>query len=210
MSFPSSPRPSISPWGNILQADQIAPGIWSVICQNHGGILLSDLRQAAMPDPLKLDEAVYEEDCDWSLPVIAFEAELAGAKTFTAGFLQLAHDTAKCWHPERYTKHTGSTVAENTSHVLKTRRAYLDAIGEYCTTSAWGDWAEWVPKGKTGVLARKVLSVNHLGRPTYAEDEICALIDKDIYSARGDVTILRDTPHEVIPMPEAIRPKRIG
>lgn len=210
MSFPSSPRPTISPWGKIQQADQIAPGIWSVICSDHGGILLSDLRQAAMPEALKLDEPVYEEDCDWALVVLGFEKELAGAETCSAGFLQLAHDTAKCWHPERYSKHTGSSVAENTSHILKTRQAYIDAIGEYCTTSAWGDWAEWVPEGKTGVIARKILAVNHLGRPTYAEDELCALIDKDVYAARGEVTVLRDTPHEIIPMPESLRPKRIA
>ena len=84
------------------------------------------------------------------------------------------------------------------------------AIGEFCVTSAWGDWAEWVPEGKVGVITRQVERVDHLGRPSYAEAEVCALIAKELYAARGEVTALRDTAHEIIPMPEDLRPKRVG
>ena len=209
-SFPLSPRPDQSPWGAVQQANQIAPGIWSVTTASHGGLLLSEARSAAMPDALRLPGDAYEEDCDWSLVYLAFESELALQKTSTAGFLQLAKDTARCWHPDRYAAHTGECVEPNRSSVLRTREAYRAAIGEFCTTTAWGDWADWVPEGKVGVIARKVISVNHLGRPTYADEEICALVDKDAYRERGEVTVLSAIPHTIIDPPESIRPKRIA
>ena len=208
--FASTPRPETSPWGPIQQADQIAPGIWSVMTVSHGGLLLSEARQAAMPDALRLDAPAYEEDANWSLVYLAFESELAAQRGCTADFLQLARDTARCWHSDRYAAHTGETVPPNESHVLRTRAAYEAAIGEFCTTSAWGDWAEWVPKGKVGVIARRLASVNHLGRPTYGDEEVCALIEKDAYSKRGEVTVLASVPHEIIDPPAELRPKRLA
>ncbi|HCB78790.1 MAG TPA: hypothetical protein DEP68_08440, partial [Erythrobacter sp.] len=109
-----------------------------------------------------------------------------------------------------FTAHTSEPVAPNESHILRTRAAYQAAIGEFCTTSAWGDWADWVPQGKTGVIARRLTSVNHLGRPTYADDEVCALIDKDAYAQRGEVTMLASIPHEIIDPPAELRSKRVA
>jgi hypothetical protein len=177
---------------------------------SHGGIILSDQRQAAMQQALLIEGGSYEEDCDWALPILAFTSELERQGSCSAGFLQLARDTAKCWHPDRFSAFTGEAVEENSSAILRTRKAYMAAIGEFCVTSAWGDWAEWVPEGKVGVIARQVECVDHLGRPIYGEAEVCALIAKDLYAARGEVTALRDTAHEVIPIPEALRPKRVG
>lgn len=86
----------------------------------------------------------------------------------------------------------------------------MAVIGKLSATTAWGDWADWVPDGKVGVIARQVERVDHLGRPIYGEAEVCALIAKGLYAARGEVTALRDTTHEIIPMPEDLRPKRVG
>jgi hypothetical protein len=61
--FAPSPRPSTSIWGAVQQADQLWPGIWSVMTASHGGIILSDQRQAAMPPALLIDGGSYEEDC---------------------------------------------------------------------------------------------------------------------------------------------------
>lgn len=163
-----------------------------------------------MPKALKLDNGTYEEDADWCLVYLAFESELAEQKGCTPDYLQLARDTARCWHPDRFTAHTGEEVPTNDSPILRTRAAYQAVVGEYCTTSAWGDWAEWVPQGKVGVIARKVLSVDHLGRPSYAEDEIFALVDKESYNAPAEAKALCNLPHEIIAAPESVRPKRVA
>ena len=52
MPFATSPQPRESLWGVIETAEQVLPGIWRVETSTHGGLVLSDDRQAAMPDAL--------------------------------------------------------------------------------------------------------------------------------------------------------------
>ena len=80
--FQSSFRPVNSPWGPAQSAEQIAPGIWRVDTERHGGYHLSPERVAAMPDALRCyvpyaarnDCALgwYEEDIDWCIVCLAF------------------------------------------------------------------------------------------------------------------------------------------
>ena len=209
--YPPIPRPEETPWGDPQLANQVLPGIWTVSTATHGGLVLSDQRQADMPDALQLTDRYYEEDCDWALVYVAYADEFLRASLRCGpDFIQLARDTTTCWHPDRMAKHTGQSNPENQSHVLKTRAAYQAAIGEFCATSAWGDWAEWVPEGKVGVLAKKLVSVDHLGRPTYENDEVFAHVDKKAYNDRGEVTPLSTIDHETIAPPESVRPKRVA
>src|SRR3546814_16908001 len=76
MSFESSAQPVASIWCGIATADQILPGVWHVSTASHGGLILSAQRQEAMPGALRLEGIHYEEDVDWSLVYLAFEAEL--------------------------------------------------------------------------------------------------------------------------------------
>ncbi|GGD82326.1 DUF7007 domain-containing protein [Croceicoccus mobilis] len=205
-----SPRPDDTIWGSIQQAEQIIPGVWSVSTSSHGGFILSDQRQAAMPEALSLPGPSYEEDCDWALPVLAFEQEFRSAPGTLKGWIELAHDTARCWHPDRYGQFTGVPVEENQSHILRDRNAYKAAIGKLEVTSAWGSWASWVPEGKTGVVAHQIDSVNHLARPTHTGQAVYALVDAEAYKTRSSVCILDDLPHEIIETPEDMRPKQIA
>lgn len=202
--FAQTPRPTATPWGAIQQAEQLIPGIWSVSTASHGGMILSDERQAAMPNALQLPGPAYEGDCDWSLPILAFENEFEASSTCQPSWLRLARDTAKCWHPDRFTAFTGEEVPENQSHVLRQRNAYRAAIGTFCVTSAWGSWAEWVPKGKVGVVARRVLDVNHLGYPSYEPGEQYALVPKELYDSGKGVNALDDLQAEIIDKPASL------
>lgn len=200
-NFAHSPRPSCSPWGAIQQADQLIPGAWLVSTATHGGILLSDERQAAMPDALRMTEPAYEEACDWSLPILAFQDEFAASPSCRPSWITLARDIARCWHPDRFTAHTGEAVAENPSHILRSRSAYQLVIGKFCVASAWGSWAEWVPDGKVGVIARKVTAVDHLGHASYDDEERYALVPKDRYDSSKGVNCLDDLDAEIIDKP---------
>lgn len=206
--FASSPKPTNSIWGPIQMAEEFLPGLWVVTTASYGGIMLSPSRQAAMPDALRLETADYEEVCDWALPVLAFREEFEAVRSDKASWLQLAEDTARCWHPGRYTAFTGQSVPTNDSPILRRREAYQDAIGKYCVNAAWGDWADWVPKGKTGVVANEVLSVDHLGRASHGQERRYALVDKQIYGERGEVFCLDDYKHELIEMPDEFRPTK--
>lgn len=181
--FPNTPRPVESYWGAVQTAEETLPGIWIITTAAHGGFILSEERQAAMPDALRLEHRSYEEDCNWALPVLAFETEFAGSTIAAPSLLQLARDTVRCWHPDRYTAFTGEAVAENQSYVLKERAKYQRVIGQVIACAAWGDWAHWVPDGMVGFVAREVTGVDHLGHPSYGAAEQWMLADKTRWDA---------------------------
>ena len=191
MSFATTSQPSQTPWGAPETATQILPGIWEVRTASHGGMMLSDDRQAAMPDALSFDGASYEEDVNWALVVMAFAHEFqSSALRFSPHHVDLARQMVRTWHPARFTTHTGEVVPKNESPTLRRRAAALAAIGELVTTSAYGDWAEWVPTGRVGVLARRVRDVDPLGFCRYTEERVWALVDKAAYAGRTEVTLL--------------------
>lgn len=126
---PPAPRPEHSPWGTIQAAEQILPGIWHVTTASHGGFILSDGRQAAMPFSLVLDQPAYEEDADYALAVLGFCDEFTAKGGAEALLVRNAHDTVRNWHPGRYAAFTGEPVAPRTSNVLALRDAYGMGVG---------------------------------------------------------------------------------
>lgn len=183
-AFTSTPAPDLTPWGPAETATERLPGVFQVTTPSHGGFILSEERQAAMPEALRLAGTAYEEDVDWSLVVIAFASELKAAGDHLTGFeIDLAHQTARNWRPDRYAAFTGKPVEPRDSYILRSIRTHEALIGEIVVVSAFGDWANWVPKGKTGVIGRKLASVDHLGHPTYEGPEHRALVDTARYKA---------------------------
>ena len=73
--FQPSPRPDTTPWGTPDRADQVLHGIWRVSTPSHGGYVLSDERQAAMPEAISRADPFYEEDVDYALVLYGFASE---------------------------------------------------------------------------------------------------------------------------------------
>ena len=187
-TFTSTPAPVMTIWDAPVTANQRLPGIWHVTTASHGGFILSEERQAAMPEALRLDGTSYEEDVNWSLVVLAFQDELGAASDSTFAIkADLAHQIARSWLPDRYTAFTGTPVEPRESFVLQRRAAYEANIGKIVVVSAFGDWADWVPAGKVGVIGRRLRSVNHLGNATYEGADSRALVDADRYSSSAIV-----------------------
>ena len=76
--YAKSPQPTHSPWGEVQIARQLTPGIWIINTAGHGGIMLSEQREAAMnptrrrlfysgnnTSPFHHTPGCYEEDCEW-------------------------------------------------------------------------------------------------------------------------------------------------
>ena len=181
-------QPRTSLWGAPQSATQLLPGVWEIQTSSHGGMLLSDQRQSAMPEALRLDSPSYEEDVDWALVVLAFEAEF---RSLPAKGMDLLVDNArasvKAWRPDRYTAYTGEAVEAKDSHVLRRRQAVSAQIGNYVVVSASGDWADWVPEGKVGVVARRVVRADAMGHAIYEGDPIHGLVDKANYDSSRPV-----------------------
>ena len=199
MTFAHSQQPPHSPWGTPEAATQLLPGIWEVQTPSHGGMMLSDERQAAMPDALRNDRPNYEEDVDWALVVLAFADEFrSSALRFSPHHVDLARQMVRTWHPERYTAHTGEVIPVNENPTLRRRAAALAAVGELVTTTAWGSWADWVPDGMVGVLAKRIREVGPLSYPVYTDERVWAWVDKAAYAARTEVTLLASLSPEIV------------
>lgn len=199
-AFASSPAPEMTRWGKPVTTTQRLPGIWRVVTPSHGGFVLSQTRQAAMPEALRLDEPEYEHDVDWSLVIVAFQTEFAAAGDPLFDIeLSLATSTVKSWRPERWEVYAGEAVEPRQSHVKREREAFEARIGKVVVTTAYGDWADWVPSGKVGVFGYTLASVDHLARPTYADPIFKALVDKARYDERASVISFDELDAEILP-----------
>ena len=108
--FQPSPRPETTPWDAPDRADQVLPGIWRVSTPSHGGYVLSDERQAAMPEALRRDDPYYEEDVDYALVLYAFGSEFRRLPIPGIALqVENARRSVRCWHPDRWTALTGES-----------------------------------------------------------------------------------------------------
>lgn len=190
--FSATPKPTRSPWGMIDHADEIIPGVWSVGTPSHGGLLLSPERQAAMPDGVRRAGAAYEEDAEWSLVALAFLNEFAAIACGERTMADIALEHARNWYPVEYAILTGETPTAANSSGIRRRQAYEAVIGRFVVTSAFGDWADWVPKGKIGIIAREAVRVSPEGFLDYGDVQRRGLVDAVRYDSRGIVSVWDD------------------
>ena len=80
--FHDTPAPLTTPWGHRdMSCDAIAPGIWSVSTDCHGGIVISEERRNALPTwargfkPFSGLDTAFEEDLDWAVPCAVWPQE---------------------------------------------------------------------------------------------------------------------------------------
>ena len=182
--FSSTPAPVHTLWDAPQTAEQRLPGVWLVTTPSHGGFVLSDERQAAMPEALRVDGNSYEEDVNWALVILGFETEFKAVSGSLFDIERdLAHQTARHWLPHRYSAFTGQVLEASESHVLKKIALYEAAIGEIGVRAAWGDWADWVPAGKVGVTGQRIAGCDHLGFATYDGPGFNGLCDAALYDS---------------------------
>lgn len=185
-----------TPWGKSQTIDLVAEGILIVTTASHGGILLSPNRAAAMPGYMKRPLfaelfAPYEEDCDWCMPVLIFEAEFRAyyaARSIEADdALRDAHTTFRHWHPDAYEVFHGVTLQPGESHKRDEQRFYAANKDSLLTIAAYGDWKDGVPKGMVAVSVRPGGRANTNNSPTRY-----FLVPKDEYKPIDDFPFIVD------------------
>ena len=89
--FHDTPAPLTSPWGHRdMSCEALAPGIWSVSTDSHGGILISEERREALPGwaasfrPFSGLDTAFEEDLDWAVPCAVWPQEFKLKDCFAA------------------------------------------------------------------------------------------------------------------------------
>ena len=71
-----------TPWGPAQTVVEIAPGITAVTTAGHGGIHLdaehaAKVKSAIVESSFLRQAQWFEEDCDWCIPYVLFEHEIA-------------------------------------------------------------------------------------------------------------------------------------
>lgn len=153
-----------TPWGKAQTIDRVTDGILIVSTASHGGILLTPERLATMPNdmrrPLYLERyAPFEEDCDWCMPVLVFEAEFRAFYTkegikMADEIFSAAKQTLKHWHPDIYEAFYSVTLGPGESRQRDEQIFYAKNKNSWLTVAASGDWKDHVPKGMIEVRAR--------------------------------------------------------
>lgn len=171
------PCPQSSPWGAIQEKRELAPGIWTVSTASHGGIKLSRERNAAVPKYMRAEAGWYEEDCQWSIAAmihpIAFQRIVKIEGKPDKSEYDYALESFRGWYPDQYEQFFGVKLKRGESRNRDEALFQVENAVNFVVSSAWGDWAHWVPKGKVGVVAK----CQHV--------EKWFLVDHDRYQKRG-------------------------
>ena len=177
-----------TPWGFAQHTENVADGITIVHTAGHGGIILDPARTAAMPAYMAsashAGRSAYEEDCDWCMPVLIFEAEFRAYYQNTGqpdadAVFNSAKTCLRNWHPDVYERFYSVTLDPRESYTRAKKHFDEENKDNWVTTAAWGDWHPNVPAGMVAVCAR-------LGRDerTRCGKERFFLIPASEYSAR--------------------------
>lgn len=107
--------PKNTPWGPAQYTEELAHGIISISTASHGGIWLSEDRrmQIGQYDDNWLHTAEWwEEDCDWCVPYVWFQADIrkhGKAYKFEEN-LETARNFLKRFHPHFAARMAGMEV----------------------------------------------------------------------------------------------------
>lgn len=83
-------------WGAIQRTDYVGGGLKFVSCSGHGGFLISDARNAGIPEQLRREDGMYEEDCDFMIIGLVYPENVS--------------DLLNRWNPEVEDKYTPEKV----------------------------------------------------------------------------------------------------
>jgi len=154
-----------TPWGKPDTIENVADGLLIVSTPSHGGILVSPERLASMPDymhkPLYGEcFACYEEDCEWPMPILVFEAQFrafyARESTEKAeDIFYTAKTILKNWHPDIYERYYRLALCPGDSFKRDEDIFYATHRDSWLVVAAWGSWKDEVPENMVGVRARR-------------------------------------------------------
>jgi hypothetical protein len=197
-----------SPWGGIQHLKEYGPEACSVSTAGHGGFWIAPEAMARIPAPFRSTPysgaGWFEEDCDWAIP-FAF-LDLHQFSSNPEADRASALRTLQHSHPDAFETLTGRKLAPGESTVRDEAAFYAEHAQSWIATSAWGDWAAWVPDGSVGVLALIGGRRAEAGLVAPGPRERWFLVPKAEYSARTGFGFIIDEARHV----EVERPANPG
>lgn len=155
-----------TPWGESDETIILARGVVWVSTASHGGflftsdaahkLLTTEARNAGDYCPA-VQRYAYEEDC--KAAIVFYEHPEYGVKVGiksadnAEAFKQSALETISAWDADYLIARGLTPEPKAYAHYLQNKEE--DGLRKVHSpdliVAAWGDWAEWVPKGRTGV-----------------------------------------------------------
>jgi len=146
-----SPKPTSSPWGNPQTTITYGPGIWEVTTAGHGGIQLSEQRNASVPWYMRSRNGWYEEDQEACIPMIVFPDEFRFKEKPERK--EWAENCFRNNFPDFYEKFFKTVLRPGESRKRDEDEFSKTVEDRLQVMTAWGSWANWVPNGMVGVYA---------------------------------------------------------
>lgn len=138
-----------TPWGPAQVRYKYTDEVSFYSCAGHGGYKVNITANRYIPAPLRNADGWYEEDCESTIVhhflLHDFDTESYGREYFA--------NTIRNYWPDEWTAAMGEEVTLEQSRTLRDRKFKKDNANNYVAISAYGDWADWVPEGMTGVIA---------------------------------------------------------
>ena len=118
----------------------------------HAWLVPSAEENARVPAEFRMPD--YEEDCAWSIAVVALPTLLDGpafrhldTSAKRAAVLERAREICRNYYPEAFAAITGEQPTTENSTVLAERKFHTDHANDWVVISAVGDWHAGVPQG---------------------------------------------------------------
>lgn len=148
----------------------------------HGYLHLSPSELASIPAQYRRPS--YEEDCEWSIAVMALPA-IVNQKSFKATdpakMLEIARSTCRNWYPDLYESLTGEKATPENSTVRAEEEFHRVNANKWVVICASGDWKEGCPPGYVDCIAS--LGGQHGG---YKDGQIVTVQEKRAFVRAAD------------------------
>ena len=177
---------NIYKWGTPQENEELADGAAMVSTASHGGIVLSEDRNALVPESAREPDGCYEEDCAWAkawtalraAKVIPDDVRTGGQDAFDLD--AQAYKTVQDWYPDQVRDLTGD-APDPDGFIMRQRRDYADArekgwvmsVGMVESTAL-----NAVPEGMVGAVLAPVSDTEDATR---RDERFFALIPEEIY-----------------------------
>jgi hypothetical protein len=154
----NTPMPTSSPWGAIIDAKEISPGILWFSTAARSGYRLSAKRQRALPRSLRTEDGWYEDGSEWAAVAVVFHRIFdqmpAGADMDDLSLYDVAKETLRNWRPEEYESWFQTTIDEADFGALAITQFHQLHADRWIALEVFDDREPFVADGCLHVRAR--------------------------------------------------------
>lgn len=153
-----APELEASPWGVVVKANKIAPGIHWFTTGARGGYRLTPWRQRAVPKMFRTEDGWYEDFVEWAGVAVVFHLVFdrvrVGGGSDGETLYQIGKTTLRDWRPEEYESWFQTTHDEAEIESLAVTQFHRQHAERWIVLDAYDDREPFVAPGCLQVRAK--------------------------------------------------------